>query len=74
MSSEQGIGMGQDTSRDMHEQPRSPNLEVPLTSAFAANQPTLGMDYNMRLKYVGINAYGAPIFMDPLSRYLIKAS
>ena len=68
------MGWDKTFSQDMHEQPRSPTLNEPLTSAFAANQQTLAMEYNMRLKYVGINAYGAPIFMDPLSRYLIKTS
>ena len=32
------------------------------------------MEFNMRLKYEGFNAYGAQLFLDPLSRYYVKTS
>ena len=70
--------MGQGYSQDMHDQPLSqPNS--PITNEHRpfrnpVNQRTLAMEFNMRLKYEGINAYGAQIFRDPLSRYYVKTS
>lgn len=28
----------------------------------------------MKLKYIGVNAYGVHVYVDPLSRYLIKTT
>ena len=33
-----------------------------------------GMEYNVKLKYVGINAYGVHVYTDPFSRYLIRTA
>ena len=35
---------------------------------------TNGMEYNVKLKYVGVNAYGVHVYTDPLSRYLIRTA
>ena len=78
MSTEPERSMGQGYSQDMHDQPLSqPNS--PITNEHRpfrnpVNQRTLEMEFNMRLKYEGINAYGAQIFRDPLSRYYVKTS
>ena len=32
------------------------------------------MEYNVKLKYVGVNAYGVHVYTDPLSRYLIRTA
>ena len=78
MSTEPERSMGQGYSQDMHDQPLSqPNS--PITNEHRpfktpVNQRTLAMEFNMRLKYEGINAYGAQLFTDPLSRYYVKTS
>ena len=78
MSTELERSMGKGYSQDMHDQPLSqPNS--PITNEHRPfktpiNQRTLAMEFNMRLKYEGINAYGAQLFTDPLSRYYVKTS
>ena len=68
--------MGQGYSQDMHDQPLSqPN--IPITNKHRPfktpiNQRTLAMEFNMRLKYEGINAYGAQLFTHPLYRCYVK--
>ena len=78
MSTEPERSMGQRYSQDMHDQPLS-QPSSPITNEHrpfktAATQRTLAMEFNMRLKYEGFNAYGAQLFMDPLSRYYVKTS
>ena len=78
MSTKPERSMGQGYSQDMHDQPLSqPNS--PITNEHRpfktlVNQRTLAMEFNMRLKYEGINAYGAQLFTDPLSRCYVKTS
>ena len=36
------------------------------------NKPTQGMDYDMKLRHVGVNANGAHIFSDPMQRCYVK--
>ena len=70
--------MGQGFSQDMHDQPLS-QPSSPITNEHrpfktVATQRTLAMEFNMQLKYEGFNAYGAQLFLDPLSRYYVKTS
>ena len=78
MSIEPERSMGQGCSQDMHDQPLS-QLNSPITNEHRpfktpVNQRSLAMEFNMRLKYEGINAYGAQLFIDPLSRCYVKTS
>ena len=78
MSTEPERSMGQGYSQDMHDQPLS-QPSSPITNEHRpfrnpVDQRTLEMEFNMRLKYEGINAYGAQIFRDPLTRYYVKTS
>ena len=62
--------MGLKTSQDMHEQTCS--LDLGRQPMHGTNPSTQGMDYSMRHKYASVNAYGAHIYMDPVSRFLIE--
>ena len=53
------------TSQDMHAKPHD-------SINSSTNSFTNGMEYNVKMKYIGVNAYGVHVYIDPLSRYLIK--
>lgn len=57
-----------ETSQDMHARTQS-SINSPIINT---NASTNGMEYNMKPKYIVANSYGAHVYTDPLSRYLIK--
>lgn len=55
-------------SKDMHARPQC-SINSPV---FNTNPFTNGREYNKKLRYIGVNAYGVHVYVDPLSMYLIK--
>ena len=56
-----------ETSQDMHARPHD-------SIKSSTNSFTNGMEYNVKLKYIGVNVYGVHVYTDPLSRYLIRTA
>ena len=57
-----------DTSQDMHVGPRDSRKAPRISTKPITN----GMEYNVKVKYVAVNVCGVHVYIDPLSRYLIK--
>ena len=67
MSQDNRFEFRAETLQDMHARPYDPIKS-------SINPLTNGMEYNVKLKYVGVNAYGVHVYTDPLCRYLIRTA
>ena len=54
-------------SQDMHAMPHGSIKSI--TKTF-----TNGMEYNVKMKYISVNAYGVYVYTHPFSTYLIRAA